>query len=197
MSLVFSPDKYIEALWFSAIAHGRATQLVPGTNLPYVCHPVLVAMELLNGLLEMSESDLDGDLDGDLAVQTALLHDTLEDTSVTFSELEVKFGAEVAKGVLALSKQDSAASGVEDALERKRIIMEDSLERIKAQRREVHLVKLADRICNLQKPPPAWSKEKIAYYKVEGKRILDVLGKSSGPLAKRLRQRILDYERFL
>ena len=39
-----------------------------------------------------------------LAVQCALLHDTIEDTAVTFEEIVDRFGREVAEGVLSLTK---------------------------------------------------------------------------------------------
>jgi (p)ppGpp synthase/HD superfamily hydrolase len=90
--------------------------------------------------------------DGELAVQCALLHDVIEDTGITYREVERAFGHQVAQGVLALSKSTSVP---------KEQAMRDSLERIKQQPPEVWLVKLADRITNLAPPPYYWERDKI------------------------------------
>jgi len=42
----------------------------------------------------------------ELAIVCAILHDTIEDTVVTYSELEKEFGEAVANGVMALSKDE-------------------------------------------------------------------------------------------
>jgi (p)ppGpp synthase/HD superfamily hydrolase len=123
--------------------------------------------------------------DPDLAVQCALLHDTIEDTDAEYDLLCREFGAAVADGVLALSKDASIASRHER--------MRDSLARIKQQPREIWIVKLADRISNLQPPPGHWTEEKIADYKAEAQMILDELGDASEVLGLRLRQKIEGY----
>src|SRR5690606_33419343 len=70
------------------------------------------------------------------AVQIALLHDTIEDTSTNFEELENKFGIEIAKAVLALTKNSALPKDEQ---------MQDSLMRIKKLKPEVWAIKLADR----------------------------------------------------
>ncbi len=55
------------------------------------------------------------------------------------------------------------------------------------------MVKLADRITNLQPPPGHWDAEKIERYREEGKEILQELGKGCSYLAERLKQKILKY----
>jgi len=79
-----------------------------------------------------------------LAIQAALLHDTIEDTDTTFSEVEENFGTAVANAVLALTKNESLPKEEQ---------MMDSLKRIKKLPYDVWAVKMADRITNLQKPP--------------------------------------------
>ena len=81
---------------FAAARHGD--QKVPGSELPYITHVGAVAMEVLATLAVEELAD------PDLAVACALLHDTVEDTSTTASEIASAFGAAVAEGVLALSK---------------------------------------------------------------------------------------------
>jgi len=58
------------------------------------------------------------------------------------------------------------------------------------------MVKLCDRITNLQPPPSYWDKAKISTYKLEAVAILDALGESSAYLASRLSSKIKQYEKF-
>ena len=74
--------------------------------------------------------------------------------------------------------------------------MRDSLERIGKQPKEVWMVKLADRITNLQPPPKHWNKEKIANYRHEAQLILEALKEGSAGLALRLERKILDYSQY-
>lgn len=171
-------ESYAAAWRFAARAHEG--QREPVDSLPYILHLGSVAMETMGGLRE------EPGLDEDLAVQCALLHDVLEDTRVPYDELAVAFGDEVARGVLALSKNSSLPKGEQ---------MRDSLQRIRLQPREVWIVKLADRTCNLRPPIPAhWSRDKASRYRDEAGVILAELGAASGYLARRLRAKIDAYE---
>jgi (p)ppGpp synthase/HD superfamily hydrolase len=123
--------------------------------------------------------------DPDLAVQCALLHDVLEDTPATYAEVAARFGVAVADGVLALTKNKALPSKAEQ--------MADSLTRIRQQPSEVWIVKLADRITNLQPPPAHWDAAKIADYQAESGTILDALGEADGWMAERLRGKIAGY----
>ena len=96
MQNTWSQDLYIKAYRFAAVAHNG--QLLPGSELPYILHIGLVAMEVIGTLAR------EPGLDGDLAISCALLHDTLEDTDTTYSQLSETFGSRVADGVAALSK---------------------------------------------------------------------------------------------
>ena len=175
---VWNPDKYISAWNFASRAH--LGQLVPGSPLPYIHHIANVAMEIMHTLAVDSSIR-----NPDLVVQCALLHDTLEDTETTFEALKEQFGDPVAAGVLALTKDKQLPS--KDAQ------MADSLARIQDQPREIWMVKLADRITNLQPPPVHWRKPKILRYREEAKRILECLGSASPHLAKRLGGKIKFY----
>lgn len=176
--MTFSPDRYVAALEFAAARH--RTQLVPGTDLPYVVHVVSVAAEVIATL---AESRVD---QPDLAVQCALLHDTIEDTGTRYEEVAAAFGTEVADGVVALSKDEALPKA-----ER----MTDSLRRIRLQPREIWIVKLADRITNLSEPPAYWSAEKRVAYRDEAIAIAEALGPASRPLDARIRERIVAYAR--
>jgi (p)ppGpp synthase/HD superfamily hydrolase len=177
MPSTWSQEKYIQSLKFAAKAHNGQT--VPGSDLPYIVHVTMVAMEVIAALVHE-----DG-LDGDLAIQCALLHDVIEDCGISYEKLAAEFGTEVAGGVRALSKNNILKSKNEK--------MADSLARIKKQPREIWMVKLADRITNLQPPPGHWDAEKIARYREEGKLILDELGNACAYLAERLNLKIRKY----
>jgi len=173
---MWDQDRYTAASRFAATAH--AGQSIPGSELPYLLHITLVAMEVSVALRAEPGHD------EDLAMGCALLHDTIEDTQVRFEQLEASFGRPVAEGVLALSKAEALPKAEQ---------MPDSLRRIRTQPREVWLVKLADRIVNMQPPPKHWERAKIAQYKAEARTILAALGEASPLLAARLAQKIEAY----
>lgn len=175
----FSPDLYLRALRFAAAAHGA--QKVPGSDLPYVVHVCAVAAEVIAALGHEPHDD------PDLGVACALLHDVVEDTAVPIAAVAAEFGSAIAAGVLALTK--NAALPKEQR-------MRDSLERIRRERREVWMVKLADRITNLQPPPSHWTAEKCRSYRLEAETILEALGSASEHLAARFRDRLAAYRRF-
>ncbi len=177
----WSREKYFKAYKFAAEAH--KDQLMPGTELPYIVHVSLVAMEILATLAEKPVEK------PNLAVQCALLHDCLEDTYIIYDEIVSQFGSYVADGVLALSK-DGAIGVSEDEHKRKWLQLEDSLQRIKQQPREIWMVKLADRITNLQPPPNNWNDEKIARYKKGAELIHKELASASEYLGQRLQGKI-------
>lgn len=138
-------------------------------------------MEVLMASKETEKFDLK------FAIQMALLHDTLEDTDTTFGELEKEFSKEVADGVLALTKNRDVAK--EDR-------MTDSLSRIKKMPKEVWIVKLVDRITNLQPPPAHWSLEKIQKYQKQAIQILQKLGGANAYLGKRFQEKINEYGKY-
>jgi len=82
----------------SASKHTAIGQKVPGTDLPYVVHLSNEAMEIIIASGHTQDFNLG------FAVKVALLHDTLEDTSTEFEELENTFGFEIAEAVAALTK---------------------------------------------------------------------------------------------
>lgn len=174
--MLWNQDLFKRALDFAAHAHGD--QKVPGTGAPYVVHVTKVASEVLWA----SQTDA---FDVDLALACALLHDTIEDAGVTHHALEREFGAPVALGVLALSK-DEALPKAERML--------DSLRRVRAEPRAVWVVKLADRVTNLEPPPPEWSLDKRRAYLEEARGILVALRGASPALEARLTEKAAAYE---
>jgi (p)ppGpp synthase/HD superfamily hydrolase len=175
-SAPFSVDLYLKALRFAASAHGA--QKVPGTDHPYLVHVCSVAAEVIAAFQHEPHDK------PDLAVQCALLHDVAEDTPVDLDLIEAEFGPEVRAGVSALSKDPSLP---------KEAAMADSLERIQRQPREIWLVKLADRITNLQPAPAHWTPDKRTAYRVEAEGILAALGSASAFLTGRFQQCLEEY----
>lgn len=175
---VWSQDAFLAALDFATRRHEGQT--VPGTGFPYIAHLTSVAQEVMAALAAES------DRDGTLAVTAALLHDVIEDTPTPPDTVEEHFGPRVLAAVRALSKNPDLP---------KAEAMADSLERIRRQPAEVWMVKMADRIVNLNPPPPHWTAEKIAAYRAEAETILAALAPASPFLAQRLSTRIAAYGR--
>lgn len=174
----WSVDAYSRAFGFAAEAHKN--QRVPGSTLPYVTHVALVSVEVI--------AAVERHHDGNLAIQAALLHDVLEDTSVTYGELSNHFGSDVAKGVQALTKNKALSKAFQ---------LQDSLKRIRAQPQEIWLVKLADRITNLREPPAHWQTTRKVTYQEAAILIDNELGAASTQLSERLRKKIREYSAFL
>ncbi len=59
------------------------------------------------------------------------------------------------------------------------------------------MVKLADRITNLQSPPYYWTKNKIEQYRNEAIEIHKELGNADHILSSRLLSKIVIYEQFI
>ena len=171
---------YQEAIKFAGEKHKG--HKVPGLNANYLLHLSNVAMEILLAYKE------DEDFDLNYAIQLALLHDILEDTQTEFRELENHFGQRVALGIQALTKNENLNSKKEK--------MMDSLNRINQLEKEVGMVKLADRITNLQQPPNFWGKDKISEYLIEAKIISQTLKNKNKYLNDRLEAKIIEYQKY-
>ena len=122
--------------------------------------------------------------------QGNVLHqDTLEDTNTDIDEINAIFGNKIIAAVSALTKNALLPSKEER--------MMDSLERINRLEKEVGIVKLADRITNLQPPPKSWSKEKISNYLKQSRLISNQLKEKNDYLNKRLDLKIEAYAKIL
>ena len=125
-------DMLNRAYVFSMQAHGQQKR---ASGDPYFSHPLEVA-----GIL--TDYKLDG-----ASIATALLHDTVEDTLATLSEIEQRFGPEVAKlvdGVTKLSRLELTSDEAKQAENFRKLLvaMSDDI--------RVLLVKLADRLHNMR-----------------------------------------------
>ncbi len=176
----------IQETWHLAakLHHGQIYKdTSKGGDMAYLFHIGSVTFEVMTALVKEPK------LNADLAIKCAILHDTIEDTRIDFHEVQNLFGEEVAHGVMALTKNEKLGT--------KREMMEDSLQRIKQQPKEVWAVKIADRICNLYLHPHHWSKEKMIAYRDEALYIHQELKEGSSYLTDRLNHRILAYTSFI
>ena len=115
-------------------------------GVPYIIHPVAVAKIL-------TELKLDS-----ATITTGLLHDTIEDTNVTYETVKKEFGEEVAnlvEGVTKISELEDKASGDSKAENFRKLILATSKDI------RVLLVKLADRLHNMRTINFVKDKEKI------------------------------------
>ena len=139
-------ESVMRAYEFGAAAHDGQTRK---TGEPYISHPVAVAQEL-------AEMHLDAQ-----AIEAAILHDTVEDTAASITDIEDQFGEDVALLVDGVSKLDQYQfnSRAEANAESFRKMMLAMIEDIR-----VILVKLADRLHNMQtlEAMPAKKKARIA-----------------------------------
>ena len=146
----YLPDEQIRSVMrayeFGAEAHDGQTRK---TGEAYISHPVAVAQEL-------AEMHLDSQ-----AIEAAILHDTVEDTTASITDIEEQFGEDVALLVDGVSKLDQYQfnSRAEANAESFRKMMLAMIEDIR-----VILVKLADRLHNMQtlEAMPAKKKARIA-----------------------------------
>ena len=115
-------------------------------GVPYIFHPVAVANIL-------TELKLDS-----ATITTGLLHDTIEDTNVTYETVKKEFGVEVAnlvEGVTKISALEDKASSNSKAENFRKLILATSKDI------RVLLVKLADRLHNMRTIQFVNSEEKI------------------------------------
>jgi (p)ppGpp synthase/HD superfamily hydrolase len=156
---------------FATAAHAAVGQTRKYTGEPYIVHPIEVAKIVENhgGSNAM--------------IAAALLHDVLEDTSVTFDVLETEFGSEVAELVLWLtdvSKPEDGNRSTRRALDRQHSAAAPA---------EAQTVKVADLISNTRSivaHDPGFAK----VYLEEKRLLLEVLTRADSTLLKMAREQV-------
>ena len=130
-------DKWMrlnEAISLAASAH--AGQVRKGTDLPYIVHPLEV-MTIVAGLTDDIE-----------VLMGAVLHDTVEDTSVTLEDIREKFGERVA-GLVAADSEDKRED--RPASETWKIRKMETVEYVKNKAtHEEKMIVLGDKLSNLR-----------------------------------------------
>jgi guanosine-3',5'-bis(diphosphate) 3'-pyrophosphohydrolase len=128
----FNSKNFTKAYDFALKAHKHQKR---DEGVPYIIHPIAVANIL-------TELKLDS-----ATITTGLLHDTIEDTKVTYKSVEEEFGKEVAdlvEGVTKISALENQASPNSKAENFRKLILATSKDI------RVLLVKLADRLHNMR-----------------------------------------------
>ncbi|MGH8397973.1 MAG: HD domain-containing protein [Gammaproteobacteria bacterium] len=138
----------VKAAAFAADKH-RSQRRKDQDQSPYIDHPIELANVLAN---EGHVTDID-------VLCAALLHDTIEDSNTTASELENVFGKKITGIVLEVTDDKSLDKQVRKQLQ---------IEHAPRLSPEAKLVKLADKICNLRdilaSPPKDWPAERKREY---------------------------------
>jgi (p)ppGpp synthase/HD superfamily hydrolase len=125
---------------------------------PYINHLIEVAA-LVAAATEGKEPGL---------IAAAVLHDTLEDTKTTYSELESAFGRDVA---------DLVSEVTDDKTLPKQVRKDLQIEKTPGKSSRAKVIKIADKISNLRSlvksPPGNWSQERKAIYLAWARNVVD------------------------
>lgn len=138
----------LKALRFSAGKHNDQRRKDSRSS-PYVNHPIQVAETLwrVGGVRDVT------------LLLAAILHDTIEDTTTTPEEIRAEFGDDVLALVLEVTDDKSLPKQVRKQLQ---------IETAPHKSRDAKMLKLADKICNVEdivySPPSEWTLERIREY---------------------------------
>src|ERR1017187_1015403 len=162
----------LRATAFAALKH-RDQRRKDAEASPYINHPIALA-------------DLLWDLGGvrdPVVIAAALLHDTIEDTETSATELRRAFGAKVA-GIVGEVTDDKRLPK-----ERRKELQIEHAAHIS---KSAKLVKLADKICNLRdilaSPPKDWAIDRKRQYFDWAKKVIDQVRGANPKLERRFDQ---------
>ena len=157
----------LKAANFAADKH-RGQLRKEAESTAYINHPLQVARILAE----------EGGVSDPEIIAAALLHDTIEDTETTESELAAHFGVRVASMVAEVTDDKS----ITDKDERKRMQVVNAPSKSPG----AALVKLADKTSNVRdvgaRPAAGWSEERRLRYLDWAKQVVDALPVSNHPL---------------
>lgn len=159
----------LHAIRFAAEAH-RDDRRKGAVAAPYINHPIAVAEQLASA----------GFAQDTALLMAAVLHDVVEDTDTTETELAATFGPRVAGIVMEVT---------DDKGLRRRERREAVVHHIARRSREARLVKLSDLIANVYDVihhPPHWSCEQKAEYLDWCEDVVRALQGTHGRLERRL-----------
>jgi (p)ppGpp synthase/HD superfamily hydrolase len=134
----------------------HAGQTRRGSESPYIVHPLLVALILLD-IAEQKTAAI---------ICAGVLHDVLEDSATPQDDIEEDFGSQVLDMVLSLTHPEQKEG--ESAFSRNKRMFEN----MQWSGRDVHIVKSADRLDNLITAHQAMSDERLNEYIKESREML-------------------------
>jgi GTP diphosphokinase / guanosine-3',5'-bis(diphosphate) 3'-diphosphatase len=156
----------IRAIEFAARKH-RMQRRKDHDASPYINHPIAL----------MSVLCVEAGVYDACILAAAALHDTIEDTETTLTELEAQFGPQIASIVAEMTDDKTLPKA-----ERKRL----QIERASHKSRKAAFVKLADKICNLRdmasSPPANWDIVRRREYFEWAKAVVDGLPRVNAKL---------------
>lgn len=160
--------KIFDALYFATMKHSTQKRKNKAQS-PYINHPIEVAHLLLTV----------GKIEDTNTIIAALLHDTLEDTQTTSEEIQEKFGADVLDIVQQVTDDKTLPKP-----ERKRL----QIVHAPTLRKEAKLVKLGDKISNVQSiyddPPFFWDSQRRKEYIIWANAVINGLRGTNEALEK-------------
>ena len=177
MNSLWNCKNIYKAVFYATDAFGKSNPIYNPNKKSYTAHFTSVAFNSIN------YTSLD-EVDKEFMITVAILHDVIEDTSVTYKDLIREFGVKVADAVQALSRNEKLPFNEQ---------IPDCLNRIKSQPKEVAIVKMADRLYNIRERYAGWSKEQQNLYKKEAQVVCDELGFASENMREALQQAINEY----
>lgn len=175
---LFSVQTYKKHLAIALKAH--KTQVTPH-GLPYAFHVVSVATEVISALTYENLTTQEADI----ALACALLHDVIEDTEYDLKSEDLD--PKILAGIQALTKDKSLPSQEQ---------MPDSIKRLQHLPPYIQMVKIADRITNLDVPPPHWNEDKKRKYKAQAQNICDGLKSPTMHIHGKLQMKIDEYDKY-
>ena len=121
-------DTIEKAIEVTAFAHEK--QYRKGSDVPYIVHPYSVGMMLMHYGYPSH------------IIVASLLHDTVEDTDLTFADIQSQFGKSIADLVRAVSEENKQAPW-----EKRK---QETLEKLEAASRDACLIICADKLHNIR-----------------------------------------------
>jgi guanosine-3',5'-bis(diphosphate) 3'-pyrophosphohydrolase len=136
---------------------------------PYINHPIAVTYLLAET----------GGITDPVTLMAAILHDTIEDTATTRTELDERFGPTVRKVVEEVTDDKTLDDAVRKALQ---------VEHAPALSRRAKAIKIADKIDNVrdvtEHPPPTWSLARRIQYLDWSERVVAGCRGTNDPLER-------------
>lgn len=172
--------EYTKCVNFAAIKHKDQRRKDPSET-PYINHPVGIKIIIktvkfnffLNLKIVLGVAYIlvtEGGVTDLSILQSAILHDTVEDTETTFEEIETNFGKEV-RDIVAEVTNDMNISRPERKLA--------EIENAKTMSFKAKTVRLADKLYNLRdlqkSTPTGWSEERVREYFKWAKKVAENL----------------------
>lgn len=161
----------LAAITFAAHKH-RDQRRKDAAASPYINHPLALAHVLAT----------EGGVEDLMTLMAAVLHDTVEDTETTYTELSDRFGKQVADVVMEVTDDKSLTKA-----DRKRA----QIDHAPLMSKRAALVKLADKICNLRdvahNPPAHWPLARRQEYFDWAKAVVDGLPHGNKQMLKAFR----------